>query len=70
MCGIGHGAEQTHEFGGIKEFDAVIAPEMPSLVVPVVWIGRRIAFLGVTNERSLPLGEFAVRKQVDAFVSH
>jgi hypothetical protein len=69
LRGCGRRGDQLHEHLGVEKVDAVIAPEMLALVVPVVGVGLRIAFLGVDDERPLPLGELAVGHDVDALVT-
>ncbi|MNL52323.1 hypothetical protein D3C87_1754860 [compost metagenome] len=69
MRRVGLSRDELFEFDGIDEFDPVIAPEISALVVPVIRVAHRIAFLGIDDERTLSLGESSVRENVDALVA-
>ena len=62
--------EARNDKVGIDELDAVIATEMPALVIPPVVAALGVALVRIDNERLLALGELAVGDDVDAFVSH
>ena len=42
---------------------------MLAFVVPVIGVGLRIAFCGIDDEGTLPLGKLAVRQDVDTLVA-
>jgi len=62
--------DDPHHLFGVEELDAIIASKVALLIVPPIGVAKRMAFLGIDDEWTLFLDEFAIRHDVDALVAH